>query len=101
MEEDAKAFKENLARLIDLCKLNDLSQECKVTDDELTDVLNIRAALSKLGQDVSAVLAAAIWKHYSASIAASWMSGADTVQSAQRTLFAYCTAGNFDLPSPR
>lgn len=100
MEEDAKAFKDNLARLIELCKSNDSARECKATDDELTDILNIQAALSELGQDVSAGLAAAVWTHYSASLAASWMSGADTVRSAQRTLFAYCTAGNFDLPSP-
>ena len=100
MEEDSKAFKDNLAKLIDICKSNDSAREYKATDDELTAILNIQAALLELGQDVSAGLAAAVWTHYSASLSASWMSGAETVRSAQRKLFAYCNAGNFGLPSP-
>lgn len=91
MEEDAKAFEANLSSLVEECKLSDTAKEYRVSDDELTATLNVQAALLELGQNVSAPIAAIVWKHYSASLAASWMSGADTVNSAKMTLFMYCS----------
>jgi hypothetical protein len=91
MEEDAKAFEANLSSLVEECKLSETAKEYRVSDDELTTTLNVQAALLELGQDVSAPLAATVWKHYSASLTASWMSGADTVKSAKMTLFMYCS----------
>ncbi|OYT91150.1 MAG: hypothetical protein CFE43_15015, partial [Burkholderiales bacterium PBB3] len=100
MEEDAKAFKANLAYLIEECKRQASATEVAVSDDELTATLNVQAALLEFGQDVTAGVAATVWKYYSSSLAASWMSGAETVNSAKRALFMYCSGkpnewGNF------
>ncbi|OYT88715.1 MAG: hypothetical protein CFE43_20955 [Burkholderiales bacterium PBB3] len=91
MEEDAKAFKANLAYLIDECKRQASAKEVAVSDDELTATLNVQAALMELGQDVTAGVAATVRRHYSSSLAASWMSGAETVHFARKALFMYCS----------
>lgn len=87
MDADVQKFEANLAKWI-----QHSHQVCGATilDPELSaDALNIQNALRQLGQEVTLEIAAAIWKHYSKSLSASWMSGAETVESAKRTLFLY------------
>jgi hypothetical protein len=91
MDEDAKKFATDLAQWI-----RHSHQACGATilDQELSaDVLNIQNALNQLGQEVTLEVAAAVWKNYSNSLSASWMSGAETVESAKRTLFLNCPRG--------
>lgn len=91
MDEDAKKFATDLAQWIRHC-----NQVCGVEnlDPELsTDALNIQIALRQFGQEVTLEIAAAVWKNYSKSLSASWMSGAETVESAKRTLFLNCPRG--------
>lgn len=89
--EDTKAFRANLVGLIEECKRQSSATEVAVSDDEITATLNVQAALLELGQDVTAGVAATVWKHYSSSLAASWMSGAETVHYARKALFMYCS----------
>lgn len=91
MDEDAKKFATDLAQWI-----RHSHQACGATilDPELSaDALNIQIALNQLGQEVTLEVAAAVWKNYSTSLSASWMSGAETVESAKRTLFLNCPRG--------
>jgi hypothetical protein len=68
--------------------------ELQHLDPELSsDALNIQNALRQLDQEVTLEVAAAVWKNYSKSLSASWMSGAETVESAKRTLFLHCPRG--------
>ncbi len=91
MKEDAKAFAANLASLIEECSRTETSKRLPKADDFLQHAINVQTALREFGQDVSVSMAAAVWEHYSASLAASWMSGADTVKSAKVALFMYCS----------
>jgi hypothetical protein len=84
MDEDAKKFATDLAQWI-----RHSHQACGATilDQELSaDVLNIQHALNQLGQEVTLEVAAAVWKNYSNLLSASWMSGAETVESAKKEL---------------
>ena len=85
MDEDAKKFAIDLAQWI-----QHSHQDCEapILDSELiTEALNIQIAFRRLGQEVTLEVAVAVWKIYSKSLSASWMSGAETVESAKRTLF--------------
>ena len=51
--------------------------------------LNVQSALAELNQDVSLEVAAEVWRHYSNSILAGWLTGAETPASAKEALFSY------------
>lgn len=91
MEEDAKKFASDLARWIQ--QSNALYAGLLLEEDEVSDARNVQLALHELGQDVTLDVAASVWKHYSQSIMASWMAGAETVAGAARTLYLNCPRG--------
>jgi len=86
--EDAKRFTSDLARWIE--QSGTLNAALQLEEDEVSDARNVQLALRELGQDVTIDVAASVWKHYSQSLMANWMSGAETVQSAARTLYLNC-----------
>ena len=86
--EDAKRFASDLARWIK--QSSAINAGLQLDEDEASHARNVQLALCKLGQDVTIDVAASVWKHYSQSLMASWMSGAETVQSAARTLYLNC-----------
>ena len=88
MDEDAKKFAADLARWIQQSSTSTVALQLE--EDEVSDAHNVQLALRELGQDVTLDVAASVWKHYSQSLMASWMSGAETVQSAARTLYLNC-----------
>nr|WP_315428153.1 hypothetical protein [uncultured Albidiferax sp.] len=88
MGEDAQKFASDLARWIQHCSASNLALQ--LDDDQVSDARNVQLALQELGQDVTIEVAASVWKGYSQSLAASWMSGAETVRSAARTLYLNC-----------
>jgi hypothetical protein len=90
MEEDRVDFQEKLSSVVHECKSTETARhEINPADEWYPDAINVQLALKELGQVVSVGLAAAVWEHYSSSLSASWMSGADTVRSAQKALFYY------------
>ena len=91
MEEDAKKFASDLIRWIQ--QSSALHAGLHLEEDEVSDARNVQLALHELGQDVTLDVAAAVWKHYSQSIMASWMAGAETVAGAARTLYVNCPRG--------
>jgi hypothetical protein len=88
MEDKAKKFASDLARWIQQSSASNVALQ--LDEDEVSDAHNIQLALRELGQDVTIDVAASVWKHYSQSLMASWMSGAETVQSAAKTLYLNC-----------
>lgn len=88
MDEDAKKFASDLAQWIQISSVSYVAQQ--LDEDETSDTRNVQLALRELGQDVTFDVAASVWKHYSQSLMANWMSGAATVQSAARTLYLKC-----------
>ena len=91
-EQDRVTFQLNLSSLIQEC------QECRelapspvrvLEPNEHRDAVNVQTALQELGQHVSLDIAAEVWRHHSRSLIAQWMSGAQTVISAQKALFFY------------
>lgn len=92
MDEDRVEFQEKLLNLVHECKsIETAKNEINPASEWYSDAINVQLALKELGQEVSVGLAAAVWVHYSSSLAASWMTGADTVRSAQRMLSVYVT----------
>ena len=67
----------------------------ELEESEYDDAVNVQFAIQKLGQEVSVAIAGAVWKHHSNSLMAGWMSGAESVVSAKRALFFYCSKGQF------
>lgn len=88
MDEDAKKFSSDLARWIQQGSASNVALQLE--DDEVSDARNVQLPLRELGQDVTIDVAASVWKHYSQSLMANWMSGAETVESAARTLYLNC-----------
>ena len=88
MGEDAKKFASDLARWIQQSIASNVAFQLE--DDEMSDARNVQLALRELGQDVTIDVAASVWKHYSQSLMANWISGAQTVRSAARTLYLHC-----------
>ena len=88
--KDQKSFKANLVRLIDECKTSEATNKWTVSTEDLPDALVVQAVLGELGQDVSVTLAATFWKVYSDKLAASWMTGANSLRSARKAIFSYC-----------
>lgn len=54
------------------------------------DAVNVQLALQELGYKLDLPVAEAVWARYSSSLFADWMSGAETVASARRTLLMHC-----------
>lgn len=77
MDEDAKKFASDLAQWIQQSSASNVAPQLE--EDEVSDARNVQLALRELGQDVTLGVAASVWKHYSQSLMASWMSGAETV----------------------
>ena len=88
VEEDALDLRANLASLIEKC--SGAADGSQLDASEIADATNVQKALRELGQKVSIAIAGAVWRHYSQSLLAGWMSGAETVQSAKKTLYFYC-----------
>ena len=88
MDEDVKKFGSDLARWIQQSSASNAALQLE--EDEVSDARNVQLALRELGQDVTIDVAASVWKHYSQSLMANWMSGAETVESAARTLYLNC-----------
>jgi hypothetical protein len=90
-QEDAAKFKLDLQAWI---KDSEQYIGCEGFDYDLKEFAsaahNIQLALHELGQDVSVEVAASVWIHYSQSLCASWMAGAETVASAARALYLNC-----------
>lgn len=89
MEQDRVEFQSNLAGLIRECSDLAESRIGGVEANERRDAINVQIALQELGQHVSLGVAAEVWRHHSNSLMAGWMSGAETVASAKKTLFCY------------
>ena len=88
MDEDAKKFASDLVRWIQQCSASNVALQLE--EDEALDARNVQLALREFGQDVTIDVAASVWKHYSQSLMANWMSGAETLESAARTLYLNC-----------
>lgn len=93
MEQDRAEFQSNLSSLIKVCSDSAEARAGAVEADERQDAVNVQVALQELGQHVSLEVAAEVWRHYSNSLMACWMSGAETIASAKKTLFSYCMIG--------
>lgn len=90
MEQDRAVFQSNLSSLIKVCSDLAVAKNWGVEADERQDAVNVQIALQELGQHVSLEVAAEVWRHHSNSLMAGWMSGAETIASAKKTLFFYC-----------
>jgi hypothetical protein len=90
MEQDMEEFRSNLSSLLKVC--SDLADATTgdVDPKERQDAVNVQMALQGFGQPVSLKVAAEVWRHHSNSLMASWVSGAETIGSATKTLFLYC-----------
>lgn len=92
MEQDRAEFQSKLSYLIKACSDLAESRAGGVQADERQDAVNVQIALKELGQQVSLGVAAEVWRHHSNSLMAGWMSGAETIASAKKTLFFYVSA---------
>ncbi len=91
MAEDAAKFATDLRAWIKVSQESVDRDEVEYAMREFSnDIHNIQLALGQLGQDVSLEAAASVWIHYSKSLCAGWMAGADTVKSAARALYLNC-----------
>ena len=98
MQEDADQMRATLAQLVADCLVNEspLSEATEFREE----TANVQKALKELGHDVSLDTAARVWKHYSNSLLAGWMTGAQSEVSARRTLTTYCAMGSLEAPGP-
>ena len=90
MEQDMEEFRANLSGLIKECSDIADTKSGDISAEERQDAVNVQIALQELGQPVSLDVAAEIWRHHSNSLMAGWMPGAETIESAKKTLFLYC-----------
>lgn len=91
MAEDAAKFASDLQEWIKVSQASiDIEEVAHALREFPIDANNVQTAIRELGQDVSIHCAAAVWIHYSQSLCAGWMAGADTVASAARTLYLNC-----------
>lgn len=89
-ENDQAVFQSNMSGLIKVCSELADARSSDVWPDEQQGALNVQVALKEFGQVVTVAVAAEVWRHHSNSMAAAWMSGAETVESAKKTLYLYC-----------
>ncbi len=93
-QQDALEFRLRLAKLISVARIAAFGQ-CQPEDPgERSSAHNVQVALREWGQDVSLLVAAFVWKSYSNSVRAEWLSGAETVHSAKSALFYFCASPN-------
>ena len=90
MEQDMREFRSNLSSLIKVCSDLADAKTGDVAAEERQYAVNVQMALQELGQHVSLEVAAEVWRHHSNSLMAGWMLGAETIESAKKTLFFYC-----------
>ena len=90
MQQDFSDLRSNLSSLVNKCSDSSVDSNAPSDPTQRKHAVNVQIALHELGQDVNLAVAAAVWRHHSNSLMAGWMSGAETVASAKRTLFAYC-----------
>lgn len=88
--QDWAEVQSKISKLIDACREMPEAMSSVVSPRELDGALNVQAALFELGHDVGGGLAVAVWRHYSRSLMAEWLSGEETVESAKHTLISYC-----------
>lgn len=90
MEEDRVEFQAKLSNLVHECGSTEkANHEVDPANEFFQHAINVQRALKELGQEVNVGVAAAVWEHYSSSLAASWMSGADTVYLARKAIFSH------------
>ncbi len=89
MEKDRQNLTTNLVSLVEKCS----KPAGSITLDgwQIDEAINVQKALLELGQKVSISTAVLVWEHYSQSLMARWLSGAETLQSARKTLLRYCS----------
>ena len=93
MEQDMREFRSNLSSFIKVCSDLADAKTGDVNAEERQVAVNVQIALQELGQPVSLEVAAEVWRHHSNSLMAGWMLGAETIESAKKTLFFYCMNG--------
>lgn len=90
-EEDAAKFTADLRAWVKAAQESiDSNELVNAMREFAPDIHNIQLALGKLGQEVSTEAAASVWIHYSRSLCAGWMTGANTVRSATKALYLNC-----------
>ncbi len=97
-QEDLEQVQANLARLILKC-----SRTPGTVPESTTfraDTINVQMALRELGHEVALDTAARVWMHYSNSLCAGWMSGAQSQVSARVCIATYCWTAPQDPPGP-
>jgi hypothetical protein len=93
-QQDALEFRLRLAELVSVARIAAFGQ-CEPEDPgESSSAQNVQVALREWGQDVSLLVAASVWRSYSNSVRAEWLSGAETVHSAKSALFYFCASPN-------
>lgn len=97
-QEDFEVAQANLARLIAECS-KDL-EPVRESQDFLSDTINVQMALREMGHEVNLDIAARVWMHYSNSLCAGWMSGAQSQESARICIGTYCWSCPQDPPGP-
>ena len=85
-----REFRSNLSCLIKVCSDLADAKTGDVNAEERQVAVNVKIALQELGQPVSLEVAAEVWRLHSNSLMACWMAGAETIESAKKTLFFYC-----------
>jgi hypothetical protein len=97
-QEDSNLAKANLARLISECSR--ASGAVPESTAFRPDTINVQMALRELGHEVNLDTAARVWMHYSNSLCAGWMSGAQSQESARVCIGIYCWTTPQDPPGP-
>lgn len=91
MQEDSLDLKRALTELISRGQAAVAAKSQPVDPNELSDAHNVQTALREWGHEVDVLVAASVWRSYSHSLRAQWLSGAETVSAAKLTLFYYCS----------
>jgi hypothetical protein len=91
MQQDELEFKSRLFKLVADGQAAVSRMVPPEKSSELSDALNVQAALRQWGHEVDVAVAASVWRSYSNSLSAQWLSGAETVSTAKRALFYYCS----------
>lgn len=94
MLQDALDLKTKLAELVERGQATATEMDQTEDPGELSDALNVQAVLRDWGHEVSVQVAASVWRSYSSSVWADWLTGAETESSAKRALFYYCSRRN-------
>ena len=97
-QEDLEQVQANLARLI--LKCNRTSETVPESSTFRADTINVQMALRELGHEIDLDTAATVWMHYSNSLCAGWMSGAQSQESARVCIATFCWSAPQDPPAP-